>query len=302
MTQVNNITKNMILTPLNLLYKIAPELTLKIIFRLKTGYKLNLENPKTYNEKLQWIKLYDRDPLMAICADKYMVRHFVESQGCEGILNELLWEGFNPDDIPFDTLPNQFVIKVTHGSTFNIICKNKEELNISRTNRKLKKWLNANFLTCYGEWFYGVEKPRIIIEKYLENENQSPLFDYKIFCFNGEPEMLYVDTWKDGDHAINVYDLDFNFLPEVTLGYDNDPAAIIEKPKNFDLMLEYAKKLSKPFSHVRVDLYNIKNDIIFGELTFTKGAGFDKIRPYEFDVEMGNMLDLNNDQIKKMIS
>ena len=127
---------------MNLLYKISPKLCLKILFRLKTGYKLNLENPTTYNEKLQWIKLYDRDPLMAKCADKYAVRDYVKVQGCEEILNDLLWEGFNPDEIPFDDLPEQFVIKVTHGSTFNIICKDKSQLDKPKT-KKVEKMVKS---------------------------------------------------------------------------------------------------------------------------------------------------------------
>src|SRR5690625_4737541 len=139
---MNNITKNIILTPMNLLYKISPKLCLKILFRLKTGYKLNLENPTTYNEKLQWIKLYDRDPLMAKCADKYTVRDYVKAEGCEEILNDLLWEGFNPDEIPFDDLPEQFVIKVTHGSTFNIICKDKSQLDKPKT-KKVEKMVKS---------------------------------------------------------------------------------------------------------------------------------------------------------------
>lgn len=153
--------------------------------------------------------------------------------------------------------------------------------------------VKSRFLTCYGEWFYSVKEPWIIIETYLENEDKSLLLDYKIFCFNGKPIMLYVDTWNDNKHVINVYDLDFNLLPDVWLGYQNDPTANIKKPKNFEPMLVYAKKLSKSFLHVRVDFYNLDGNIIFGELTFTKGAGFDKIKPHEFDVEMENLIDLH---------
>src|SRR5699024_2222235 len=118
---MNNITKNLILSPFNLLYKISPEIDLKVLFYLKQHYRLNLKNPKTYNEKLQWIKLYDKNPLMPKCCDKYTVREFVKNQGCGEILNDLIWEGFSPEDIPFDQLPPKYVIKVTHGSTFNII-------------------------------------------------------------------------------------------------------------------------------------------------------------------------------------
>lgn len=296
---MDNTVKNIILTPFNLLYKISPELDLKLLYKLKTGDKLNLKNPVTYNEKLQWIKLYDKNELMTKCCDKYSVREYVESCGCGEILNDLLWEGLNPVDIPFENLPNQFVIKVTHGSTFNIICKDKKDLNIPKTKALLNKWLKAKFLPCYGEWFYGVEKPRIIIEKYLIDERTNSLFDYKFFCFHGVPKVVYIDTWKDNYHAINAYDMDFNLLPDVKLGYDNDLTTKISKPENFDEMIEYAKKLSKDFLHVRVDFYDINGEIVFGELTFTKGAGFGEITPHSFHKEMGSWLNLPSGDVYK---
>ena len=140
---MDTLKKRIILTPLNLLYKINPKLELKVIFRLKQGYKLNLKNPKTFNEKIQWIKLNDRNPLMPKCVDKFTVREYVESKGCGSILNELLWEGFNPEDIPYDKLPDKFVIKVTHGSTFNVICTDKSKLDVEDTTKKLNIWLKC---------------------------------------------------------------------------------------------------------------------------------------------------------------
>lgn len=289
---MDNITKNIILTPFNMLYKISPKLTLKILFRLKMGKKLNLSNPVTYNEKLQWIKLYDKNKLMPICSDKYTVRDYVKSTGCGEILNNLIWEGFSPSDIPYEKLPSRFVIKVTHGSAFNIICKDKSELDIDETTALLNKWLKADFLLAYGEWFYGIEKPRIIIEEYLEGSKGNILFDYKFFCFHGEPKLVYVDTWKDGTHTINAYDTKFNLLPNVKLGYENDLTTDITKPDSFEEMLEYARKLSKDFLHVRVDFYDVNGKTVFGELTFTKGAGFGKIEPYSFDIKMGDWIKL----------
>lgn len=289
---MNNLTKNIILTPFNILYKINPKLDLEILFKLKLGYKLNLDNPKTYNEKLQWIKLYDKNPLMPKCCDKYTVREYIKSKGYEELLNNLLWEGFNPEDIPFETLPQSFVIKVTHGSTFNIIVKNKNNLDKKDAIKKCKKWLKAKFLPCYGEWFYGIEKPRVIVEKYLEGDNELPLFDYKFFCFNGKVKMIYVDTWKNGKHAINAYDADFKLFKNVELGYPNDNDTNVEVPKALKQMEKIAEDLSKNFLHVRVDFYYTHGKIYFGELTFTKGAGFGKIKPYEFDVKMGSWLKL----------
>ena len=299
---MDNLTKNVILTPFNVLYKANPALTLKILFRLKLEYPLNLENPRTYNEKLQWIKLNDHNPLMPKCCDKYAVREYVESKGLGSILNELIWEGFNPEDIPFDKLPKRCVIKVTHGSTFNIICTDTSKLDRQDVILKCRKWLKAKFLPCYGEWFYGVEKPRIIIEKYLDGDDGAPLFDYKIFCFNGKPRMVYIDTWKNGEHHINAYDINLNLYKGVELGYPNDETTVVKKPECWGKMVKMAKILSEDFNHVRVDFYYTHGKIYFGELTFTKGAGFGKIKPRKFDYHMGKWLNLpingQSDKIK----
>ena len=283
--------KNIIMLPFNILYKINPKLELKILFRLKQGYRLNLKHPKTFNEKLQWIKLYDKNPLMPKCVDKYAVREYVKNVGCEDILNELYWEGFDPEQIPFDELPDKFVIKVTHGSTFNIIVTDKSKLDIKEAIKKCKIWLKEKFLPCYGEWFYGIEKPRIIVEKYLEdNQTKGELYDYKIFCFNGNPKLVDVHCGRFGEHKRNIYDLDWNYLEEVYFKYEHFDG--IEKPEKLNELLKYAKKLSSKFNHVRVDFFIVNNKIYFGELTFTNGAGLDTIKPYTFDLKMGNWLKL----------
>lgn len=289
---MDNLKKNVILTPFNILYKFSPKLTLEILFRLKLGYPLNLDDPQTYNAKLQWIKLYDHNPLMPKCCDKYAVREYIESKGYGNLLNKLIWQGFDPSQIPFDELPDRFVIKVTHGSTFNIICTDKSKLDREDVIKKCRKWLKAKFLPCYGEWFYGIETPRVIVEEFLEGDNGLPLFDYKIFCFNGKPQMVYVDTWKDGEHAINAYDIDLNLFKGVELGYPNDDTTTVAKPECWDEMVKIASDLSKDFLHVRVDFYYTHGRIIFGELTFTKGAGFGKIKPLDFDYKMGSWLEL----------
>lgn len=296
---MDTMIKNVVLMPFNILYKFRPELDLQILFRMKLGYRLNLKNPCTYNEKIQWIKLNDKNPLMPVCCDKYMVRKYIMKKGYGCLLNELLWEGFCPEEIPFDSLPDQFVIKATHGSTFNIICRDKSKLNRKKVIAKCRKWLKAKFIPCYGEWFYGVERPRIVVEKYLEGDNGLPLFDYKFFCFNGIPRMIYVDTWKNGKHAINAYDAEFRLFPGVELGYPNDTTTSVKVPDCLNEMKRIAADLSKDFLHVRVDLYYTHGKIYFGELTFTKGAGFGKIRPYEFDKKMGSWLKLPDDAGEK---
>lgn len=285
--------KSFILTPFNVLYRLSPKLELELMFFLKTKYRLNLKNPVTFNEKLNWIKLYDKHEDKPRCVDKYTVRGFVKERGCEEILNELLWEGMNPEEIPFDTLPNQFVIKATHGQGMNIICKDKSSLDFERTKKQLRKWLKTKYLPCYGEWFYDVVKPRIVVEKFLSEEGDCPK-DYKIFCFNGEPKMIDVHMDRFGNHKRNIYDLNWDRIKGVSLKYPVDEETVIEKPEQLELLLEYARKLSEGFMHVRVDFYIVDNTIYFGEMTFTNGAGFDAITPREFDEQLGAWIDLGN--------
>lgn len=288
---MNNLTKNIILFPFNVLYRISPKTCLKILFRIKQGYKLNLSYPKTYNEKLQWIKLYDHNPLMPKCCDKFTVREYVASKGCSNILNELYWEGFNPEDIPFDQLPDKYVIKVTHGSTFNIIIKDSSQVNRKEIIKKCKKWLRAKFLPCYGEWFYGVERPRVIVEKYLD-DHTGRLRDYKVYCFNGQPKYIGVDTGDSaGTHFKDIYDVDWNMLEGYEMAYPNSGIAI-EKPKVLNTLLSYAHILSEDFLHARVDFYIAEDHIIFGEITFTNSAGFGRVEPKEFALDMGNSIKL----------
>lgn len=287
---MNNITKNIILTPLNLLYKINPEAELKLLFFIKQRYLLNLHNPLTYNEKLQWIKLFNHNPLMPICCDKYTVREFVSSQGGEKLLNNLIWQGYNPEEIPFDNMPERFVIKVTHGSTFNIICENKNKLNRDEVITSCKKWLKAKFLPCYGEWFYGKVKPRVIVEEYLE-DNSGQLRDYKVFCFNGEPKYIRIDSDRFTKHKMDVFTPEWQRITGAHMGYPCSEYEI-ERPKCLLELLEAARTLSKPFLHARIDFYIVRDAVIFGEITFTNGAGFDRFSSYDFDLEMGNQLEL----------
>ena len=288
---MNNLTKSIILTPFNVLYKISPEADLKALFFLKQRYHLNLESPKTYNEKLQWIKLYDKNPLMIKCCDKYAVREFVETQGCREILNTLIWEGFDPKDIPFDSLPEKCVIKVTHGSTFNILCNNTKKLNHNEVIKKCNKWLKAKFIPCYGEWFYGIERPRIVIEKYIESTDDEQLRDYKVFCFNGIPRMIRVDTDRFTTHKQDFFDCNWRRIENGHMGFPVS-GRYLEKPNCLKELLQYAKILSRPFLHARVDFYITNNQIIFGEITFTNGAGFDRCSSYDFDLKMGSWLEL----------
>lgn len=287
---MNALTKNIVLFPFNVLYMCSPKLTLCVLYAIKQKRLLNINNPELYTEKLQWIKLYDKNPLMPICCDKYWVRSYVEECGCGEILNDLIWEGENPEEIPFESLPEQFVIKATHGSTFNIICKDRKQLNRDEVVRKCSKWLHEKFLPCYGEWFYGVKKPRIIVEKYLENREVGQLIDYKVFCFNGKAAYIVVDSDRFTNHKRDVYDTEWKHLDDIQAGFAN-AGDIFSKPNCLEKLLNYAEKLSKPFLHARVDFYVLEDRIVFGEITFTNGSGFDRF-DIKLDKKMGSLLKL----------
>lgn len=286
---INKILKKVLLFPFNIIYKFYPKFTVKLIFALKTGFRGNIENPKTFNEKINWMKLYYRNELIPLCSDKFTVRQYIKNKGCENLLVKLLWQGYDPNDIPFDELPNQFVLKVTHGSKYIIKCKDKKNLNRKKTIKQLTKWLNDKYIPCYGEWNYNVVKPSIICEEYLVDESGYELKDYKIFCINGIPKIIKVDFDRNiHGHKKNVYDLNWNYISE------NISNKIINKPINLDKMLKYAKILSKDFIQVRVDFYIVFNKIYFGELTFFHGSGYDDFNPKRLNNELGNWIQLPN--------
>lgn len=292
---MDNLLKGAILKPFNILYRISPEMELKLMFRLKCGYKLNLKNPTTYNEKIQWIKLYARNPLMPICSDKYEVRKYVEDKGCGQILNTLIWEGYNPEDIPFDDLPDRCVIKATHGSAFNIITTDARSLDRDEVIKKCNKWLKAKYLECYGEWFYGQVKPRVIVEKYLD-DGTGRLRDYKVYCFNGIPRFIGVDTGDStGAQYKDIYDTEWNLMEGYKMLYPNSGVKI-EKPDQLDDLLTYARILSEDFLHARIDFYIVDGAVVFGEISFTNSAGFKRVAPEEFSRKMGEYLDLHPDK------
>lgn len=288
---MDNITKSALLAPLNALYRVSPRLTLEILFRAKLGYRLDLDNPRTYNEKLQWIKLYDRNPLMPVCCDKFAVRGYVEGRGLGSILNGLLWEGFDPAGIPFDDLPDRFVIKVTHGSTFNIICKDKGALDREDAVRKCRRWLRAKFLPCYGEWFYGVERPRVVVEEYLENPGQPCPIDYKVLVFGGAAKLVFAYTGRGVDLRQDVYGTDWARRADLQGSYPPS-ASGVERPECLDEMLRAAETLAAPFRHARVDFFVVSGRPVFGEITFTPAAGFGRFATPSLDALMGGWLPL----------
>lgn len=272
-------------------YILSDKTIIKMQFKRRLGRKVELENPIKYNDKLQWLKLYWRDPLAKICADKYEVRQYVREKIGSKYLNKLYGVYESLEEIDLDKLPNKFVLKCTHGSGFNIICNDKSKINWNKEFNKLKKWLRNKYYLSKVEWVYKDIKPRIVCEKYLDDGTGKPPKDYKIFCFNGEPKLIEVDIDRFGEHKRNYYDPDWNFI-NVEIRVPSDRKIKIKKPEKLNEMLELSRKLSKDFPHVRVDFYEVNGEIIFGELTFFHVSGMGKFNPPEFEVEMGNWLDL----------
>ena len=290
--------KKIVLLPFNILYRINPEFEQKLLFRVKMGYKFDLDNPQTYNEKLNWLKLKYRNDLMPICADKFLARSYIQQNGFEEYLPTLYWHGKDAKDIPFDSLPESFVIKSTSGSGNNIIVPDKSKLNRSKTIKTVNKWMKEKYLIGYGEWHYEKIEPSIIIEQYLSDNIHKVPIDYKLFCFNdikdgkGKVGCVAVDKGRFIDHRRNIHDYDFNFLPEVSFGFARDYGSVDERPVSYDKMCEIASKLAEPFPHCRVVFFIIGERIYLGEITFFNGAGYDKVTPKEYNLKMGNWINL----------
>src|SRR5699024_128742 len=276
-------------------YFISDEKLIKKRFRKRLGREVNLKNPKKFNDKLQWLKLYWRDPLATKCADKYKVREYIKEKIGEKYLNELIAVYNSVDEIDIDKLPKSFVLKGTHGSGYNIICKNKDKMDLEKEFKKMRRWMWTNYHWSKREWVYKDIKPRIICEKYMEDES-GELRDYKIFCFHGEPKIIEVDINRFTDHKRNIYDLNWNLL-DVEIEYPSEPNTIIQRPETLNEMLELSRILSKDFPHVRVDFYNVNGEIIFGELTFFHESGMGKFNPSEYELELGRYLDLQDQML-----
>lgn len=269
---------------------------LKLQYKLFLGEKLDFKNPQTFNEKLQWMKLNDRKPTYTSFVDKYAVREHVKNTIGEKHLIPLIGVYNKVDEIPWDTLPDKFVLKCTHGSGCNIICANKDLLDIKEAERQLRKWMNRNYFWHAREWPYKDVEPRIICEKYITDLDGEELKDYKIYCFQGEPKIIHVDMDKFNNHRRNVYNLDWELL-DATINYPNDTTVIIPKPANLNLLLSLSKSITSPdHPHVRTDFYTVGEKIYFGEMTFYNGAGFELITPDFLSVIMGDWIKLPHDE------
>lgn len=301
---MNEKIKKVLLFPFDVLYRINPVLETRLMFRIQCKSKLNLEDPRTYNEKLNWIKLFWQNELIPICADKFTARGYIEKCGYGSYLPKLLWHGDDPDTIPYETLPKEFVIKVTSGSGHNIIVHNKDILDKNQTVKRIRKWLKEDYFIAYGEWFYNKVKPSIIIEEMLSDGVHEVPYDYKMFYFNnyygndkGGIGCTVVDIGRFGDHRKNIYDHEWNLLKEVNFDYKQAPEELTDKPEFLDEMYQIANALAAPFPHCRVDFYVIGQKFYIGELTFFNGAGYDLINPMEFNRIMGDWIKLPTKKI-----
>jgi len=253
----------------------------------------NLREPKTFNEKLQWLKLYDRKPEYTQMVDKYEAKKYVaERIGEKYIIPTYgVWDSF--DEIDFDSLPNQFVLKCTHDCGGIVICKDKAKLDLQETRKKLEKCLKRNYYWQDREWPYKNVKPRIIAEKYMEDSMSHSLPDYKFFCYDGEVKALFIATERQTlgtETKFDFFDSDFNHL-DCRNGHPN-AQVVPEKPKSFNEMKRLARKLSKGIPHVRVDFYEIDGRPYFGELTFFHWSGMVPFEPAEWDLIFGSWIKL----------
>lgn len=273
----------------------SDERYLKIAFWARMHKKLNLDNPQTYNEKLQWLKLYNRQPIYTKLVDKYEVKPIVGMQiGEEYIIPTLgVWDKF--EDIDFDSLPNQFVLKCTHDSGGLIVVKDKSRFDIEKARTTINTCLQHSFFWGMREWPYKNVRPRIIAEQYMEDTKTGELRDYKFFCFDGEVKALFIagDRMVKGEETkFDFFDENYNHLP-FTNGHPN--AKILpEKPVCFEEMKQLAAKLSKGYPHIRVDFYEVDGKVYFGEMTFFHWSGMTPFVPEEWDYTFGSWIKLPN--------
>lgn len=273
----------------------SDEKYIKLMFKTKLGYQPNLKQPKTYNEKIQWLKLNDRKNEYIKIVDKFEVREYIKNLIGEEYLIPLIgiWESV--ESIPIDELPNQFVLKGTHNSGGVIVCSNKEELDWKKSKAKLHKVMKRNYYYQGREWPYKHIKPRIICEKYMGDINGKVPDDYKIICFNGKPQNIMVCTGREtGEVRYYFFDFDWNFLPYNKVDINTPKDFTLPKPKNLDKMKELAEILSKPYDLSRIDLYEIEGKIYFGEITLYPASGIDTDITREIDESWGNIIEINS--------
>ena len=258
------------------------------------GRKINLKKPKRFTEKIQWYKLNYKDPLMTVCADKYKVRSYANTKNYNDYLPDFYGVFDSFDEINFNSLPNSFVIKANNGSGTNIFVKDKSKMNLSEVENNIKSWEKVNTLSVGREWAYKDIEPKIIIEEILKPKDEFQLKyglnDYKFMCFNGKPELVWVDIDRHGFHSRKFYTKDWSEL-EVLSNRESFNGKL-HKPFGYEKMIEISTQIAADFPFVRVDFYSLNNRIYIGELTFYPWSGTVKFNPDEFDYRLGELFNL----------
>lgn len=270
----------------------SPEFMSKFYFKHELGYTLNLKEPKTFNEKLQWLKLYEwpNNPLAIKCSDKFAVQEYMKSLGKANLLNEQFFVWDNVDDIDWNKLPNQFVLKCNHGCNYNILCYDKSTLNEKETKRKLRRWMSEDFSMFNAEPHYGMIPHKIVCEKFLGND----IINYNIYCFNGKVTFISVA----GGLGNGVGEWLTYYNPDGTKAYFKNklyPTSDTPITKPLKEMEKIAEDLSKPFPMVRVDIFDVDGKFVLSEFTFTPGGGLIPFDPISADKELGSMLDITKE-------
>ena len=268
---------------------IGDRMYLKRFYKEMFGKRLNLFRPKSFNEKMQWLKLYDRNPLYSLLADKYSAKQYLSDMfGIEYVIPLItIWD--KAEDIDFESLPKRFVLKCTHDSSGVIICRNKDELDINGAIEFLNKRLKKNYFWFRREYAYKNIVPRVLCEEYMENNGEDELNDYKVWCFNGKAEYIQLDFDRATLHRINLYDTLWQQIP-VRIHRPSDTYRDFDKPVFLNEMISIAEKVSNSFTFLRVDFFIINNRLFIGELTFYPEAGFTRFDPLEYNDILGKKL------------
>lgn len=273
-------------------YILSDKSFIKKMYKERMDKEINLSNPKTFCEKQNWLKLYDRKPIYTVMVDKYLAREFVAERIGEEYLVPLLGVWDNADDIDFSVLPDKFVLKCNHNSDVTI-CTDKSSLDIEKTRKKLNEQLSMDYYTHKREWPYKNIPRKIICEKFMENTNGEDLVDYKLFCFNGTPKFVMVNSnrFSEGGVKVDMYDMQWNHM-DMQDGHYPNAGDIFNKPDCFNKMCALAKNLSKGTPFLRVDFNYWDNKLYFGELTFFHSAGLESFMPEKWDETLGSWINL----------
>lgn len=275
--------------------RIDDKLYVKAQYELIFDKKLNLKKPESYNEKLQYLKFYEKNEKYSNYVDKYKVKKIVSDLIGEDYVIPTLGIYDNFDDINFSKLPNQFVIKCTHDSGGIVVCNDKTKFDNKKAKKIINKSLKKDYFFESREYPYKDLKPKIMIEEYMEDKRTKELIDYKFYCFNGEPKILDVcsNRYKDGGLKQSYFDMEFNKLKVLEGNSKRDNK--VRKPKNFDKMIKIASLLAKNIKHVRIDFYDINGKIYFGEYTFFSSGGYEQFNSEEFNYQLGSYIDIGDD-------